>query len=72
MFSEEIATSPDHSGATHVTQDSVIPADALSFKWEAAIIGILRRAPENQLKMKKLRKKVCISKILYCDSGFRK
>jgi hypothetical protein len=37
-----------------------------SFKWDAAIIGILKRAPDHQLSVKKLRKKVGFAFLLDC------
>lgn len=38
-------------------EEELTPAEG-TFKWESAIIGVLKRAPDNEISVKKLRKKV--------------
>jgi len=48
--------------------DSENGTTELTFKWDDALIGVLKRAPGKQLAMKKLRKKVlyiCICLVSY-------
>lgn len=46
--------------------DNDSASNGSSFKWDAAIIGVLKRAPDHQLSIKKLRKKVGLASHLYC------
>ncbi|KAK2176825.1 hypothetical protein NP493_636g00002 [Ridgeia piscesae] len=39
-------------------EQEVAPPTEGTFKWESAIIGVLKRAPDNEISIKKLRKKV--------------
>ena len=39
-------------------EQEVVPPTEGTFKWESAIIGVLKRAPDNEISIKKLRKKV--------------
>jgi len=49
---------PADSSALVVESPSEFTRAVGSFMWEAAIVGVLKRAPDNQLKLSKLRKKV--------------
>ena len=42
---------------TFPEEEELTPAEG-TFKWESAIIGVLKRAPDNEISVKKLRKKV--------------
>ena len=43
---------------TFSEEQEVAPPTEGMFKWESAIIGVLKRAPDNEISIKKLRKKV--------------
>ena len=43
---------------TFSEEQEVAPPTEGTFKWESAIIGVLKRAPDNEISIKKLRKKV--------------